>query len=66
METRFFVVAGTYFKEIGYRRNVFGPYSDEDKARRIADIAEGEVIELPVTTLEEAIEILEEEQRRLG
>lgn len=58
METRFFVIVPSYAREIGYKQNVFGPYSDFDKAQRVADVVVGEIVELPVTTLDEAIRIL--------
>jgi len=55
----YFLVVPTYSRELGYIRNVFGPYVSEEYAMKADDdVGPGEIVELPVNTLSEAIEIL--------
>ena len=58
--TNYFLVVPTYSRELGYTRNVFGPYKTEEKVRQADDElgSNGEIIELETDTLSEAIEIL--------
>ena len=60
--TRFFIIVPTYSREMGYRNNVFGPYTTVDRARVVSDkVGPGEIVELPVRTLDEAIDLLSKE-----
>ena len=59
MKNYFFLIVPTYSRELGYIRNVFGPYVSEEYAMKADDdVGPGEIDELPVNTLEEATEIL--------
>ena len=61
MDTRFFLIVTTYSREMGYRKNISGPYTTYEDALEVSDSMEGgEVVELPARTLDEAIRILSE------
>jgi len=60
----FYVIVPTYSREMGYRKNVFGPYSNWEKAQEVSDkVGPGEIVELPTGDISEAVRILEEEGR---
>lgn len=55
-----FAVTPTYSREMGYGKNVFGPYYTEPDAQGVVDKLEvpSEIVELSVNTLNEAITLL--------
>ena len=59
-----YAIVPTYSEEIGYRRNVFGPYTSWEQAQDVVDKMDispelVDIIELPTRDRREAISILE-------
>ena len=54
------VVIPTWTRELGYRKNCFGPYNYEQQAQALVDKMEmpADIIELPTDNRDEAVSIL--------